>query len=89
MVTCQGWRTTRFHLLSIFSLIYINDLSDGLLSTVKRFADDTSLFFVLHYSNISTNELNSDLQKTSEWVYKWKMPFNLDLNKQAQEVIFF
>ena len=30
-----------------FFLIYINDLSDDLVSTVKLFADDTSLFSVV------------------------------------------
>ena len=39
-------------------------------------------------SNISANELNNDLQKISEWDFKWKMSFSPDLNKQAQEVIF-
>ena len=72
----------------LFFLIYINDLSDDLVSTIKLFADDTSLFSVVHDSNISANELNNDLQKISEWAYKWKMSFNPDLNKQAQEVIF-
>ena len=66
----------------------VNDLSDDLVSTVKLFADDTSLFSVVHDNNISANELNNDLQKIYVWVYKWKMSFNLDLNKQAQEVIF-
>ena len=39
-------------------------------------------------SNVSVNELNDDLQKKSEWDFKWKMSFSPDLNKQAQEVIF-
>ena len=30
----------------LFFLIYINDLSDELLSTVKLFADDTSYFLL-------------------------------------------
>ena len=64
-------------------LIYIIDLSDDLVSTVKLFADDTSLFSAVHDSNISVNELNNDLQKISEWDYKWKMSFNPDLSKQA------
>ena len=34
----------------------------------------------------SANELNNDLAKISTWACQWKM--NLDLNKQAQEVIF-
>ena len=71
----------------LFFLIYINDLSDSLLSTVKLFADDT-LFSVVNDSNISANKLNKNLQKTSEWAYRWKMPFNPDFHKQAQEVVF-
>ena len=72
----------------LFFLIYINDLSDNIPSTVKLFADDTSLFSVVNDSNISANKLNKDLQKISGWAYKWKMSFNHDLNKQALEVIF-
>ena len=37
----------------IFSLIYINDLCDDLLSTVKLLADNISLFSVVYDSNIS------------------------------------
>ena len=73
---------------TLFSLIHINDLSDNLVSTVKLFADETSLFSVVHGIIISANELNSDLQEISEQNYKWKMSFTPDLNKQAQEVIF-
>ena len=47
----------------LFFLIYINDLSDELVSTVKLFADDTSLFSVVCDSNISAYELNNDMQK--------------------------
>ena len=75
-------------LVHFFFLIYINDLSDNLVSTVELFADDTSLFSVVQDSNISVYELNNDVQKISEWVYKGKMPFSSDLNKQAQEVMF-
>ena len=46
-------------------LIYINDLSDNLSSNVKLFADDTSLFCVIHDINISAGELNEDLKKIS------------------------
>ena len=49
----------------VFFLIYINDLSDDLVSTVKLFADDTSLFSAARDSNISAYELNNDMQKIS------------------------
>ena len=31
---------------------------------------------------------NEDLEKISDWAFQWKMNFNLDASKQAQEVIF-
>ena len=72
----------------LFFLIYINDSSENIESTVKLFADDTSLFSVVHDNNTSAEVLNRDLQKISEWALKWKMSFNPDVSKQAQEVIF-
>ena len=63
-------------------LIYINDLPDGLSSNAKLFADDTSLFLVLHDINTSTIELNSDLKKINHWAFQWKMTFNPNCSKQ-------
>ena len=62
----------------LFFLIYINDLSDGLTSNPKLFADDTSLFSVVQNINSTANDLNSDLIKTSDWDFQWKMRFNPD-----------
>ena len=69
-------------------LIYINDLSGYLLSKAKLFADDASLFSVTHDITTSANELNNYLKKISVWSFQWKMSFNPDPRKQAQEVIF-
>ena len=69
-------------------LVYINDISNGISSNVKLFADDTSLFSVIWDSKRTSDQLNSDLVKISQWAYKWKMLFNPDPTKQAQEVIF-
>ena len=69
-------------------LIYINDLSDSLKSECKLFADDTSLFSVVHDINTSASDLNEDLKKIGNWAFKWKMNFNPDPNKQAQKIIF-
>ena len=69
-------------------LIYINDLSEGLSTNAKLFAGDTSLFSVIHGSQTSANVLNEDLEMIHNWAFQWKMNFNPDPTKQAQEVIF-
>ena len=35
----------------------------------------------------SVNDFNHDLEKISEWAFQWRMKFNPDLTKQAQETI--
>ena len=69
-------------------LIYINNISDGIISDENHFADDTSNFSTVYSTNETADSLNNDLQKISEWAYQWKMSFNPDSTKQAQEVIF-
>ena len=69
-------------------LIYILDLSDNLASNPKLFVDDTSLFSVVKNVDASNIDLNNDLKKIGEWAFQWKMGFNLDHTKQAQELIF-
>ena len=69
-------------------LIFINDLPDGITSICKLFADDASLFSKVLDVNKSVNELNSDLERITQWAYQWKMQFNSDPKKQANEVIF-
>ena len=54
-------------------LIYINDLSDNLTSNAKLFADDTSLFSVVHDLNTSAKELNDDLKIVNDWAFQWKI----------------
>ena len=66
----------------------MNSTSNDLNSNFKLFADDTSLFFVAHNITDSVNLLNSDLSKINEWALQWKMRFNPDPTKQAQEIIF-
>ena len=72
----------------LFFFIYINDLSDNLESNVKLFADDTSMFSVVRDPINTSQKLNNDLDKVSLWANKWKMSFNPDPSKQAEEVIF-
>ena len=72
----------------LFFLIYINDLPKELHSEVKLFANDTYLFSIVNCVNTSVSTLHSDLLKMQGWTYQWKMSFNPDRTKQAQEIIF-
>ena len=40
-----------------FFPIYINDLTEGISSTIKRSADDTSLFSIVNNINESANQM--------------------------------
>ena len=68
--------------------IYINDLSNDIKSKCKLFADDTSLFSVVHDINTSANDLNHDLEKNSESAFQRELKFHPDSTKQAQGIIF-
>ena len=69
-------------------LVYINDLENGIRSSIKFFADDTSLFSIVKDPVTSADELNQDLQLISRWALQWKMSFNPDSTKPAEEIIF-
>ena len=69
-------------------LTYINDLPNELKSNAKLFADDTSLFTIVKDKTESANILSNDLSEISKWAYDWKMLFNPDPCKPAQEVVF-
>ena len=43
---------------------------------------------MVNYINTSAIDLNEDLEKIGSWAFKWKIDFNPDLIKQAQEIIF-
>ena len=57
-------------LLTLTLLIYINDLSNDLKSESKLFADDTSLFSVVHDINISAGYLYANLEAINHWAFQ-------------------
>ena len=63
-------------------------LAKNLSSVTKLFAEDTSIFSVVHDVDLSAKPLNDNLNKISEWASQCKMAFNPDLSKQAQEIVF-
>ena len=56
-------------------LTYINDLPNGLTSTVKLFADDTLLYGVV-VDDSDCDNLQDDLNKLEIWQHEWQMQFN-------------
>ena len=72
----------------LFFLIYINGLPLG-LTTVKLFADDTSLFSVVNNASVSASRLNNYLVKIRGWDFNWRVLFNSDPTKPAKEVVFY
>ena len=69
-------------------LVYINDLTDNIKSTMKLFADDSSIFLRVLDVNMCHQIIKADLSTVSNWAFQWKMRFNPDITKQAIEVIF-
>ena len=77
-----------FNTGSTFFLVYINDLQNELKSSAKLFADDTSPFTIVKDKNKNANILKNDLLLISKRNYSWKILFNPDPGKLAQEVLF-
>ena len=57
-------------------LVYINDIVNDIGSTIKLFADDTSLYIIVDDPITSSNSLNSDLEKIHQWAKTWLITFN-------------
>jgi len=58
-------------------LYYINDISEGLSSTVRLFADDTMIYMVVR-NDRDAEALQKDLDLLCEWEFKWMMEFHPD-----------
>jgi hypothetical protein len=56
-------------------LFYINDMPDGIQSTVQLFADDI-IAYVIISSDADAANLQQDLDKLAEWESKWLMKFH-------------
>lgn len=57
-------------------LIYINDIVEDIHSTIRLFADDTSLYITVENPIIAAEHPNADLAKINLWATKWLVTFN-------------
>ena len=57
-------------------LIYINDIVRNINSSIRLFADDTSLHIIVENTIQAATVLNSDLSQIYTWVSNWLVTFN-------------
>ena len=57
-------------------LIYINDIVNGITSSIRLFVDDTSLYIVVDNPVNAAYLLNSYLDTISKWAADWLVDFN-------------
>ena len=56
-------------------LLYVNDITDGIQSTLEMFADDSKLYRIIKYSQ-DVDTLQQDLNYISNWSKFWLLNFN-------------
>ena len=57
-------------------LLYINDIVEDINSSIRLFADDTSLYIIVDDAVQAAETLNLDLEKVSRWAQQWLVTFN-------------
>ena len=57
-------------------LLYIYDIVIDIGSSIRLFADDTSLFIIVEDPITAAGSLNTDLDKISKWAATWLVSFN-------------
>ena len=70
---------------SLLFLVYINDIVENIHSTIRLFADDTSLYIIVDDPLRAANQINSDLAKIHLWATKWLVSFN---PTKSESIIF-
>ena len=59
-------------------LVYVNDITQNLLSIARLFADDTSLASTTLNIDDLQGIINHDLREISKWCKQWLVTFNPD-----------
>ena len=72
----NSWGPPRVNFGTSIILVYINDIVLDIDSTIRLFADDTSLYMIVDNPLHTAIPLNQDLAKISTWADKWLETFN-------------
>ena len=62
----------------ILFLIYVNDISSNISSTLRMFADDTKVYRELSNIAKDSEALQLDVDQLLSWASKWQLRFNPD-----------
>ena len=57
-------------------LLYMNDVSENISSSIRLFADDCIIYCSIS-NNDDTTLLQKDLDEISNWAHVWQMKFNV------------
>ena len=63
-------------LRTLFVIVFLNDIVIEIQSTIKLFADDTSLYLIIDNPQTTADILNRDLYKIHTWSTNWLDSFN-------------
>ena len=78
MAYSHKWSSPRIGFEPILFLVYINDLRDGVSSSVLKFCRWHEDLWHKKKSETDVKILQQQLQKISEWSESWQMELNLD-----------
>jgi len=60
----------------LYFLVYINDIVTDISSSLRLFADDTTVYIVVNDPQQVADRLNSDLEKIHTWAKQWLVNLN-------------
>ena len=60
----------------LYSSIYINGIVKDIISIIRLFAFDTSLYIIVDSQEEVSQTINHDLVRISAWAEKWLVSFN-------------
>ena len=77
MVKCSKWCPSRFSARSASFFVYINDIDQGVVSQLCKFADHTK-FGANVGDTFGVENLKADLKRVFQWFVEWQILFNVD-----------